>query len=189
MRSFFDIVKAITFQHLVHLRKNTKWKTTFTTPEKAIKSAIDFSFFQWVCSFRRIQKRSFDLRFAGVRGRKVSDIRNWICNLGNLSHLQYAWQPLKKWRVFYLLANYAVLPRRILWSAHKNRSRKERVKVENYMKVAGSVWSSFVARIFYVLDCFWVLNSIEWLSCLRASLLKDSCSFFPFNLFVFLSNL
>ena len=90
MRSFLDIVKAITFQRLVHLRKNTKLKTTFTTPEKAIKSAFDFCFFQWVFSFRGIQKRSFDLRFAGVRGRKESDIRNWICNLGNLSRLQYA---------------------------------------------------------------------------------------------------
>ena len=117
MRSFFDIVRAITFQHLVHLRKNTKLKTTFTTPEKAIKSAIDFSFFQWACSFQRIQKQSFDLRFAGVRCRKESDIRNWICNLGNLSRLQYAWQPLKKRRVFYLLGNYAIIPCRILWSA------------------------------------------------------------------------
>ena len=90
MRSFFDIVKAIAFQHLVHLRKNTKLKTTFTTPEKAIKSVIDFSVFEWACSFMRIQKRSFDMRFAGVRGRKERDIRNWICNLGNLSRLQYA---------------------------------------------------------------------------------------------------
>ena len=38
-----------------------------------------------VCSFRRIQKRIFDLRFARFRGRKEREIRNWICNLGNLS--------------------------------------------------------------------------------------------------------
>ena len=39
----------------------------------------------WVCSFRRIQKRIFDPRFARFRGRKEREIRNWICNLGNLS--------------------------------------------------------------------------------------------------------
>ena len=38
-----------------------------------------------VCSFRRIQKQIFDLRFARFRGRKEREIRNWICNLGNLS--------------------------------------------------------------------------------------------------------
>ena len=34
-----------------------------------------------VCAFRRIQKRIFDPRFAGFRGRKEREIRNWICNL------------------------------------------------------------------------------------------------------------
>ena len=34
-----------------------------------------------VFSFRRIQKRIFDPRFAGFRGRKEREIRNWICNL------------------------------------------------------------------------------------------------------------
>ena len=38
-----------------------------------------------VCSFRRIQKRIFDPRFARFLGRKEREIRNWICNLGNLS--------------------------------------------------------------------------------------------------------
>ena len=36
-----------------------------------------------VCSFQRIQKRIFDPRFAGFRGRKEPEIQNWICNLGN----------------------------------------------------------------------------------------------------------
>ena len=31
--------------------------------------------------------------------------------------VQYAWQPLKKWHVFYSLTNYAIIPCRILWSA------------------------------------------------------------------------
>ena len=39
----------------------------------------------WVCSFRRIQKRISDPRFARFLGRKEREIRNWICNLGNLS--------------------------------------------------------------------------------------------------------
>ena len=38
-----------------------------------------------VCSFRRTQKRILDPRFARFRGRKEREIRNWICNLGNLS--------------------------------------------------------------------------------------------------------
>ena len=38
-----------------------------------------------VCSFWRIQKRILDPRFARFRGRKEREIRNWICNLGNLS--------------------------------------------------------------------------------------------------------
>ena len=31
-------------------------------------------------------KRIFDPRFAGFRGGKEREIRNWICDLGNLSH-------------------------------------------------------------------------------------------------------
>ena len=52
--------------------------------------------------------------------------------------VQYARQPLKKWHVFYCLTNRAIIPCRILWSAVRitrwniNRSRKKRVKVENY---------------------------------------------------------
>ena len=38
-----------------------------------------------VCSFRRIQKRIFDPRFARFCGGKEREIRNWICNLGKLS--------------------------------------------------------------------------------------------------------
>ena len=40
----------------------------------------------WQCYFKRIQKRIADPRFAGFRGRKEREIRNWICDLGtNLS--------------------------------------------------------------------------------------------------------
>ena len=31
--------------------------------------------------------------------------------------VQYAWQPLNKWHVFYCLTNYAIIRCRILWSA------------------------------------------------------------------------
>ena len=41
-----------------------------------------------VCSFWRIQKRIFDPRFAGFRGRKEREIRN--CILGNL-FLPFFW--------------------------------------------------------------------------------------------------
>ena len=36
-------------------------------------------------SFRRIQNRIFDPRFAGCGGRNEREIRIWVCNLGNLS--------------------------------------------------------------------------------------------------------
>ena len=39
----------------------------------------------WQCSLKRIQKRISDPRFAGFRGRKEREIRNWICDLRNLS--------------------------------------------------------------------------------------------------------
>ena len=48
-------------------------------------SARNVFIFLRVWSFRRIQKRIFDPRFAGPRGRKEREIRNWICSLGNLS--------------------------------------------------------------------------------------------------------
>ena len=35
-------------------------------------------------AFKRIQKQISDPRFAGFRGRKEREIRNWICDLGNL---------------------------------------------------------------------------------------------------------
>ena len=38
-----------------------------------------------VCSFRRVQKRIFDPRFARFCGRKEREIRNWVCNPGDLS--------------------------------------------------------------------------------------------------------
>ena len=38
-----------------------------------------------MCSFRRIQKRNLDPRFAGFWRSKEREIRNWICNLCNLS--------------------------------------------------------------------------------------------------------
>ena len=48
-------------------------------------SARNVFIFLRVWSFRRIQERIFDPRFAGLRGRKEREIRNWICSLGNLS--------------------------------------------------------------------------------------------------------
>ena len=59
------------------VRVGSGLQTDATTPNK-------FGTYR-VCSFRRIQKRIFDPRFARFRGRKEREIRNWICNLGNLS--------------------------------------------------------------------------------------------------------
>ena len=38
-----------------------------------------------MCSFQRIEKQNFDSRFAGFCRSKELEIRNWICNLCNLS--------------------------------------------------------------------------------------------------------
>ena len=47
-----------------------------------------------VFSFRRIQKRFFDPKFSRFRVRKECEIRNWICNLGDLSQTRLIWQPV-----------------------------------------------------------------------------------------------
>ena len=66
--------------------------------------------------------------------------------------VQYAWQPLKKWRLFYRLTNYAIIPCIILWSAVRiatmeHNEERRAFKAKNYLKVVGSIWSSFVPRI------------------------------------------
>ena len=67
----------------------------------------------WVCSFRRIQKRIFDPRFAKFRCRKEREIRNWICNLGNLSPTRAicttASQKMTCFLLFDKLCDYTVL--------------------------------------------------------------------------------
>ena len=60
------------------------WYQSFTVTLVWFKDIL-FTCTLRVCSFRRIQKRIFDLRFARFCGRKEREIRNWICNLGNLS--------------------------------------------------------------------------------------------------------
>ena len=81
-----------TFINHVHCRRWCLKKTpaihetTQDNPKHSYKPAPDFELgIFWVCSFRRIQKRIFDPRFARFRGQKEREIRNWICNLGNLS--------------------------------------------------------------------------------------------------------
>ena len=57
-------------RHRFDLRKETK----------QTKKRLILMYKQRVCSFRRIQKRIFDPRFARFLGRKEREIRNWICN-------------------------------------------------------------------------------------------------------------
>ena len=110
-----------------------------------------------LCSFRRIRKWIFDPRFTGFRGRKEREIRNWMCNLGDLSQTRAicmaASPEMTCFLLFDKLCDYTV-QNFVFGSSNSddwtNRTRKKRVEVEIYLKVAGSVWSSFVARIFYV---------------------------------------
>ena len=60
-----------------------------------------------VFSFRRIQKRIFDRRFAGFRGRKEREIRNWICNLSQTHCGMH--DSLSRNDVFLLFANYVIM--------------------------------------------------------------------------------
>ena len=75
----------------------------------------------WVYSFRRIQKRIFDPRFTKFRGRKEREIRNWICDLGNLSQTRaiymtaWASQEMTCFLLFDKLRDYTV--QNFLWSA------------------------------------------------------------------------
>jgi len=74
--------------------------------------AATHEIFLRVCSFRWIQKRIFDLRFARFRSRKEREIRNWICNLGNLSPMRAicttASQKMTCFLLFDKLCNYTV---------------------------------------------------------------------------------
>ena len=58
-------------------------------------TCIKHSLTSRVCSFRRIQKRIFYPRFARFRGQKEREIRNWICNLGQICNL---WQIMRLYR-------------------------------------------------------------------------------------------
>ena len=60
-----------------------------------------------VFSFRRIQKRIFDRRFAGFRGRKEREIRNWICKLSQTHCGMH--DSLSRNDVFLLFANYVIM--------------------------------------------------------------------------------
>ena len=63
---------------------------------------------------KRIQKRISDPRFAGFRGWKELEIRNWICDLGNVSQTRAicmtAWASQEKacFLLFDKLCDYTV---------------------------------------------------------------------------------
>ena len=105
------------------------------------------------CVFFGKCKNEF-LSFSGFRGRKKREIRNWICSLGNLSQTR----AICMTSVFWLFDKLSVLtfvvggsnsddqeriPHSLLRWWNINRSRKKHVKVENYLQVVTSVWSSF----------------------------------------------
>ena len=98
-----------------------------------------------VCSFRRIRKRIFDPRFARFLGRKEREIRNWICNLGNLSPTRAicttASQKMTCFLLFDKLCDYTV-QNLVVGSSNsddgtENKERKKRIKIENYLKNVG----------------------------------------------------
>ena len=98
-----------------------------------------------VCSFRRIQKRIFDLRFARFRGRKEREIQNWICNLGNLSPTRAicatASQKMTCFLLFDKLCDYTE-QNLVVGSSNSDdgtyKTDKERsIKIENYLKNVG----------------------------------------------------
>ena len=92
-----------------------------------------------MCSFRRIQKRIFDPRFAGFRGRKEREIRNWICNLGNLSPTRAicttASQEMTCFLLFDKLCDYTV---RILWSAVRIKTMEHK-QVKKEARLSGKL--------------------------------------------------
>ena len=99
-----------------------------------------------VCSFRRIQKRIFDPRFTRFRGRKEREIRNWICNLGNLSPTRAicttASQKMTCFLLFDKLCDYTVQNLAVGSSnsddgTYKTDKERSTLKIENYLKNVG----------------------------------------------------
>ena len=124
VQSYFDTLLRYVLSVCIYKHLESAWRE-FTKSLNQWKP--------WVCSFRRIQKRIFDLRFARFRGRKEREIRNWICNLGNLSPTRaICTTASQKMTCFLLLTNYAIIPYRIWWSAvriatmeHIKQTKKE----------------------------------------------------------------
>ena len=97
-------------------------------------------------SIRRIQKRIFDPRFTRFRGRKEREIRNWICNLGNLSPTRAIMHDsLSKNDVFlqfdklcdYTVQNLAVGSSNSDDGTYKTDKERSTSKIENYLKDVG----------------------------------------------------
>ena len=86
-------------------------KTRLTTPEV-------WSISPRVCSFRRIQNGILILDLPDFVGqRNVKSEIGFVTFVTFRKCVQFAWQRLKKWRVFYSLTNYAIISCKILWSA------------------------------------------------------------------------
>ena len=116
----FCFPHSLNLLHLKIRNLNNCFSIQQSHTEDIYWSARNVFIFLRVWSFRRIQKRIFDPRFAGLRGRKEREIRNWICSLGNLSQKRaICMTALKKWRVFYCLTNYAIILCKSLWSAFR----------------------------------------------------------------------
>ena len=99
-----------------------------------------------MCSFRRIQKRIFDPRFARFRGREEREIRNWICNVGNLSPTRAicttASQKMTCFLLFDKLCDYTV-KNLVVGSSngddetYKTDKERSALKLKNYLKNVG----------------------------------------------------
>ena len=93
-----------------------------------------------VCSFRRIQKRIFDPRFARFLSQKEREIRNWICNLGNLLPTRAICTTASQKMTCFLL--FDKLQNLVVGSSNSDdgtyKTDKERsIKIENYVKNVG----------------------------------------------------
>ena len=119
---------------------NNSWR------ENTAKLNLDGKLGIWGCvPFGESKNGFFDPRFARFRGRKEREIRNWICNLGNLSPTRAicttASQKMTCFLLFDKLCDYTV-QNLVVGSSNSNdgtyKTDKERsIKIENYLKNVG----------------------------------------------------
>ena len=137
-----------------------------------------------MCSFRRIQKRNFDPRFAGFCRSKERGIRNCICNLCNLSQTRAicmtASQEMTCFLLFDKLCDYIVQNFMVDSSNSDDGTYIENTswKVLTYGISTWVVSEISLVRCAHSFD-FWYKNK-EWVNTVRSTLHVVLCLLYTY---------